>query len=344
MKLFLSTQKIISRALLSTSITTISLNSAISAANGTTLARSQSSLQFTNFSHTPTEVSQFQSAFAYVLSGDDFAIIKSDPMYVTGVPVLFHPLSPQFPAISTSVPGENSVVAPFQFKSATGNTFGQNSVSYSGSISNQLSSANLSSGSTFSVKNNNHFISTVGQSGFNFSFFLEPEDKLTFDFHSASEVQALTDKSSVAEVEETQVIYFLTQPADVDNNNGILMLSLYPQLHLSANDPRIEVDLLELTTNSTSEGTYSRTINYNGSPEESSSYFNLSTPPNTGDDITGTFAYTAKEPTIFTAVAYTSSFAASFNSTKIPESSTRLSLIYLSLIVIGTNIVNLFRI
>ena len=344
MKLFLSTQKIISRALLSTSITTISLTSAISAANGTTLARSQSSLQFTNFSHTPTEVSQFQSAFAYVLSGDDFAIIKSDPMYVTGVPVFFHPLSPQFPAISTSVPGENSVVAPFQFKSATGNTFGQNSVSYSGSISNQLSSANLSSGSTFSVKNNNHFISTVGQSGFNFSFFLEPEDKLTFDFHSSSEVQVLTDESSVAEVEETQVIYFFTQPADVDISNGILRLSLHPQLNLSANEPRIEVGLLELTANSTSEGIYSQTINYNGSSEESSSYFNLSTPQNTGDDITGTFEYTATEPTIFTAVAYTSSAAASFSSTKIPESSTRLSLIYLSLIVLGTQIVNLFRI
>ena len=341
MKLFLSTQKIISKALLSTSITTLSLTSTISAANGTTLARSQSSLQFTNFSHTPTAVSQFQSAFAYVLSGDDFAIIKSDPMYVTGVPVFFHPLSPQFPAISRSVPGENSVVAPFQFKSATGNTFGQNSVAYSESISNQLSSANLSSASTFSVKNNDHFISTVGQSGFNVSFFLEPEDKLTFDFQSSSELEVVADESSVAEVEETQVIYFFTQPADVDINNGILRLSLHPQLNLSANDPRIEVGLLELTANSTSEDTYSRTINYNGSSEESSSYFNLSTTQNTGDDITGTFEYTATEPTLFTAVAYTSSSAASLSSTKVPESSTRLPLIYLSLIVIGVKIVNL---
>ena len=338
MKLFISTQTIISRTLLSIGIITIGVTSTVSAAKGTTLARSQSSLNFTNFSHTPTEVSQFQSAFAYVLTANNFAIIKSDPLFVTGVPVFFNPLSPQFPALSTSIPGGNSVIAPFQFESVTGSTFGQNNLFYSDSTATQLSSAQLSSASTFSVNNIDHFVSTVGQSGLNISFFLEPGDKLTFDFQSSSEVNTLTTGSSVAEVEETQVIYFFTQPTDVDINDGILLLSLYPQLHLSANKSEIEVGLLELTTNSHSEGTHSRIVNYNGSVEESSSYFNLFTPQNDEDDLLGTFEYTADRSTIFTAVAYTSSAAASSSFTKIPESSARLSLIYLSLMVMGAKL------
>ncbi|MGK7948631.1 MAG: hypothetical protein AB4368_07455 [Xenococcaceae cyanobacterium] len=339
MKLFISTQKIISRALLSIGITTISITSAISAANGTTLARSQSSLQLTNFSHVPTEVLPLQSAFAYVLTKNDFAIIKSDPMFVTGTPVLFHSLAPQIPAFFTSKSEGNSVTAPFQYDSVTGNVFSQNNFTYSESIPDRLSSVNLSSASDLSVDHTNHLISTVGQSGINLSFFLEPEEKLTFDFQSTSALESRTNDFSTTTVAETQVMYFFTQPADVEINNGILMLSLYPQLHLSANDPRIEVGLLELTTNLISEETRSRTINYNRSPEESSDYFSLEDRQNPDDHISGTFEYTATQPTIFNVVAYTSNSATSSRSTKIPESSTTLSLIYFSSLVICARLV-----
>lgn len=339
MKLFISTKKIISRALLSIGITTISITNAISAANGTTLARSQSSLQLTDFSHVSTEILPFQSAFAYVLTKNNFAIIKSDPLFVTGTPVLFHSLAPQIPAFFTSKSAGNSVTAPFQYDSVTGNVFGQNNFTYSESIPNRLSSVNLSSASDLSVDNTNHLISTVGQSGINLSFFLEPEEKLTFDFQSTSALESRTNDFSTTTVSETQVMYFFTQPADVEINNGILMLSLYPQLHLSANDPRIEVGLLELTTNLTSEGISSGTINYNRSPEESSDYFLLEDRQNLEDNISGTFEYRATQPTIFNLVAYSSNSATSSRSTKIPESSTILSLIYFSSIVICARLV-----
>lgn len=339
MKLFISTKKIISRALLSIGITTISITSAISAANGTTLARSQSSLQLTDFSHVSTEILPFQSAFAYVLTKNNFAIIKSNPLFVTGTPVLFHSLAPQIPAFFTSKSEGNSVTAPFQYDSVTGNVFGQNNFTYSESIPNRLSSVSLSSASDLSVDNTNHLISTVGQSGINLSFFLEPEDKLTFDFQSTSALESRTNDFSTTTVAETQVMYFFTQPADVEINNGILMLSLYPQLHLSANDPRIEVGLLELTTNLTSEGISSGTINYNRSPEESSDYFSLEDRQNLEDNISGTFEYKATQPTIFNVVAYTSNSATSSRSTKIPESSTILSLIYFSSLVICARLV-----
>lgn len=340
MKLFISIQKIFSRALLSIGITAIGLTNAISAANGTTLARSQSSLQLTDFSHVPTEILPFQSAFAYVSTVNDFAIIKSDPMFVTGTPVLFHPLAPQIPAFFTSKFEGNSVTAPFQYDSVTGNVFGQNNFTYSESIPDRLSSVNLGSASDFSVNStNDHSISTVGQSGINLSFFLEPEEKLTFDFQSTSVLESRTNDFSTTTVAETQVMYFFTQPADVEINNGILMLSLYPQLHISANDPRIEVGLLELTTNLRSEETRSRTINYNRSPEESSDYFSLEDRQNPDDNISGTFEYTATQPTIFNVVAYTSNSATSSRSTKIPESSTTLSLIYFSSLVICARLV-----
>ena len=339
--LFLSTRRLINRFLISIGITTVSFTHIVATANGATIARSQGSLQFTNFSHAPEELSQFQSAFAYVLSEDDFAIVQSDPPFVTGVPVLFHPLAPQFTAISTSIHGENLVTAPLQFNSVTGNVFGQNNFSYSEFLPNQLSSANLSSASTFSVNNTAHLISTVGQSGFNISFLVQPEETLTFDFQSSSELQALTNFSRATDLEVTdqQVIYFYTQPANVEINNGILMFSLYPQLHLSANDPRIEVGLLELSNTINSTETDSYTVNYNSSPQESSPYFSLSTPQNAGDNLRGTFEYTATEPTILTAVAYTSNSATSSNSARIPESSTGLPLIYFSLIFVGAKLI-----
>ena len=340
MQLFISTKKTISRTLLSIGISTIGLTSAISTASGTTLARSQNSLQFTNFSHAPEEVSPFQSAFAYVLTQNNFAIIKSDPMFVTGVPLSFHPLAPQYSALSTSTPGENSVAAPFEFNSVTGGTLGHNTFTYSDSIPDRLSSVNLSSASTFSVNDTAHFVSTVGQSGFNISFLLQPDEKFTFDFYSSSQLETLTNWSSTTTVEETQVIYFFTQPVGVDINNGVLRLSLYPQLNLSGNDDRIDTSLLELTSTLSPNGDYSRIVNYNGSSEESSPYFKLSTRQNAGDDLRGTFEYTATRPTIFTAVAYTSS-AASSSSTKIPESSLRLSIIYFSFILIGAKLFKL---
>ena len=342
MQLFIFTKKTISRALLSIGISTIGLTSAISTASGTTLARSQNSLQFTNFSHAPEEVSPFQSAFAYVLTENNFAIMKSDPIFVTGVPLFFHPLAPQYSALSTSTPEENSVAAPFEFNSLTGNAFGQNTFTYSDSIPDRLSSVNLSSASSFSVNDTAHHISAVGQAGVNISFVLESEETLSFDFKLFSQLKTSTNWSSTTKVrvEDKQVMYFFTQSADTKSDNGILLFSLYPQLHLSANNSDIEVGLLELTTNATSEETYSRTINYNGSSEPSSSYFKVLNSQNGGDDVRGTFEYTATQPTIFTAVAYTSSAASSI-STKIPESSTKLSLIYFSLMVIGAKLFKL---
>ena len=339
--LFLPTKRLISRLLVSIGITTVSVVAVIDTADGTTIARSEGSLQFTNFSHTHDELQQFQSTFAYVLSEDDFAIIQSDPPFVTGVPVLFHPLAPQFTPISTSQSGENLVTAPLQLNSVTGDVFGHNNVSYSPVAPDRLSSANLSSASTFSVGNTDHLISTAGQSGFNISFFLEPEAEFTFEFQSDSELEASTNSSSTTEVKvtETKVIYFFAEPVNVDINNGILMFSLSPQLHLSANDHRIAVGLLELNETLTSQGTYSHVVNYNGSSQGSSPYFNLETPQNNGDRLKGTFEYVATQPTILTAVAYTSSVAVSSRSTKIPESSPGSSLIYLSLIVLGAKLI-----
>ena len=340
--LFSLTRKPLNRLLISIGITTVSFTHIIPGAQGTTIVRSQRNLNFTNFSHIPEEISRFQSAFAYVLSEDDFAIVQSDPQFVTGVPVLFNPLSPQFDAISTSIAGENLVTAPLQFDSVTGNVFGQNDLSYSEFLPDRLDSANLSSASTFSVDNTEHLISTVGQSGFNFSFLVQPEETLSFDFHSSSELQASTNLSRATNLEVTdqQVIYFYTQPANVEIDNGILMLSLYPQLHLSANDPRIEVGLLALNNTINSTETDSYTVNHNSSIQESSPYFNLSTSQNAGDNLRGTFEYTATEPTILTAVAYTSNSATSSDSARIPESATGLPLIYFSLIILGAKLIS----
>ena len=336
MKLFVSTKKILSRALISLGITTISLASNISTAQGTTIVGSQNSLGFTNFSHNATQIKLFQSALAYVSTTDDFAIIKSDPMFVTGIPVLFHPLASQFPALFTSTSQGNSITAPFQLTSVTGNIIGQNTLVYS--EPDRLSSANLTSASSFSVEHPNHLISLTGQSGINLSFFLQPEETFTFQFQSSSKLENPTNTVNTTVSEETKVMYFFAQPADVAINNGILFLSLYPQLRLSANHLDIDVGLLSLTTKSNSEGIYSQTINHNGSLTASSPYFNLSAFQNTQDNIQGTFTYTATRPTILTTVAYTSSSAASSRLTQIPESSNIWALVYFSFLAIGAKL------
>ena len=337
--------------LLSCSVIAGSSTSIVTPSNAVTLAKAQGSLEFRNFSHIPQEVATFQSAFAYVATEQEFGIVTSNPMFVAGVPFMIHPLAPKFPASLTSQLGATIVTAPLAFNSVTGYVSGKNSLVYSEINSQNLLSVNLNSENMFSVGDTGHAVWTVGQSYFQSRFYLGTGEKFYFDFQSffnQLDVATSYPQTEALKIEESQVIYFFSHPVDVDINQAILMFSLYPNLAISVNDPRIDVGLVNVVKQKTSNKSDSLEIFGNSNHLQFSQYFKLET-QNIEDNFLGLFEYVAEEPKLLTIVSYISSEVISqrppIDTTvipekpaQVPESSTNLHLLCLTLIGIGTRI------
>lgn len=308
----------------STILTITSLVGITTSSNATTLVGG-GKLELDEFSHIPQEIEHFQSAFAYIATKHDFTMVMSDPPFVTGIPFIVDPSVPQIPATFESFTNQNSVQSEFIFDSVFGQVSGNNSWNYSDN-SEQLQSTNLNSESSFTVKDLNHAVWTVGQSGFQASFDLATNETFSFDFDSwFAKLQAsnFTDTHSLA-VKQSHVIYFYAQPQDINFEHAILMFPLYPNLEIAANDSRIDVGLLGIFGSLTSEADRSLKVSGNGSPHDFSDYFYLDSATET-DNIVGTFEYVASQPTKLTVVGYTSSEAVSTH-TSVPEPSVILPL------------------
>ncbi|MEA5536364.1 hypothetical protein [Crocosphaera sp. XPORK-15E] len=337
--------------LLSFGVIAGSLTSIVTPSKAVTLAKAQGSLEFTNFSHIPQEVATFQSAFAYILTQEEqnLTVVTSTPMFVTGLSnIFFHPSSTKIPANLISLPGVNLVTAPLGFNSVSGLTMGSNQLVYSSLNPEQLLSVNLSSQSLVSVSNIPHIVSTTGQSAFNATFYLEPEDRFSFDFNSYLNLE--TDHSlpyiEQAKVDEEQVIYFSAYPADMNINNEFLFFAFYPHMKISASNSNIDVGLLQIDGHLSEDSNYSLEVNGNGNPLNFSDYFKFEQNQNSENNSQGIFQYVAEQSTIITVAAYISSNAFSSHffvpealpskqSVTISEPSISKPLFYFCIMVLG---------
>jgi hypothetical protein len=278
--------------------------------NAETLATAQDSLQFFNFSHSPESVAQFKSVFAHLISEGGGAIAMTDPPFVTGNYQLWT-LTPRFPVFLQSIPGGESALAPLSFPQVNGWVRGSSSTLFSEGESQQLVAVNLSSETQLWGGELPFLVSAIGQSGFQASFSLKNRETFSVDFQSLFALQSRTNLSNLEGVEfsEERVIYFYAKPADINFDHAILIFSLYPQTRIAVNDSRIDVGLIEVSSQSSNSNPLSWEITGNSIPLDLPYYFQIAGQPSLGHEqnFQGSFTYFADKPTILTLVAYTSS-------------------------------------
>ncbi len=262
-----------------------------------TFVNSSSSLELHSFSHQLQDSAVFSSAFGLISNGEQTFVGTSDPQFVTGPSLIFHPDGTNLPVVKQLLSDGVTTFLPLNLDFIQGQITGTSQVILT---DHQKLSANLISQLQYKLAEDLPFVSsTVAQSGWQMSFLLEENEVFSYQFTSLIKAQFT---SNFLSRKERIVIYFYTLPRGIELVNPILSFSLAPEPMISANSPLLNVGLLVINQESGS-----LKILGNSRP-----YFQIEQISN--QQVQGTFEYLAHQSTTLNLVAYTSSSFTSVNS------------------------------
>lgn len=263
------------------------------------LVQTGGSLTSNNYSHLPQSFAGTQSAIAQFATPEETFLGVSDPQFVTGPIFIPNPSATPIPVDYDQIPGGEQVSVSLDFPEVQGSVSGS---SVGLTTANDFTTT-LSSKTQFSVNSPEpYLLSTVGQAGWEANFNLDASETFSFDFAGLT---AWETDAEVLRQEQEYVIYFYTLPIGVEIENPHLIFSFFPELTVTASDPRMDVGLVQIVSDGQQHQIFG-----NRDP-----YFDV----DLGDpSFDGFFTYTAEVPTVLTTVAYSSSLATSTNAT-VPE-------------------------